>query len=79
MFLLILDFLISTCTIFILAPPLAGAWIEIDYLCAIVYGVYVAPLAGAWIEINIYLVSRSTKQVAPLAGAWIEIQNWIDD
>ena len=33
--------------------PLAGAWIEIPNLMALLhYGLLVAPLAGAWIEIE---------------------------
>ena len=32
--------------------PLAGAWIEIDYLPRPPWAVMVAPLAGAWIEIQ---------------------------
>ena len=53
--------------------PLAGAWIEIDWMIPNRAIAAVAPLAGAWIEIGTPSPSGSVRHVAPLAGAWIEI------
>ena len=51
---------------------LAGAWIEILYVCNVTYHNLVAPLAGAWIEM-LYPVGCDNSYAVALAGAWIEI------
>ena len=60
--------------------PLAGAWIEIDYIGLCRHNCPVAPLAGAWIEIPVRDAPLAPGAgVAPLAGAWIEIvDNWLN-
>ena len=53
--------------------PLAGAWIEMEFVSAEEKKAIVAPLAGAWIEILQNRSPVTNHRVAPLAGAWIEI------
>ena len=54
--------------------PLAGAWIEMQFIITDKTCNKVAPLAGAWIEIETLVTTTATLSVAPLAGAWIEIK-----
>ena len=46
-----LEFLILACTIYILAPPLVGVWIEILFVYRGMSWIWVTPLVGVWIEI----------------------------
>ena len=53
--------------------PLAGVWIEIQFLVEKLHSRLVTPLAGVWIEIIEMECSRTPELVTPLAGVWIEI------
>ena len=57
--------------------PLAGTWIEMDYIPLRRQILPVVPLAGTWIEILEEAKKRYPEwYVVPLAGTWIEIGRW---
>ena len=52
--------------------PLAGTWIETDFLCGFLEIFRVVPLAGTWIETHCVRFALHVAHVVPLAGTWIE-------